>query len=228
MDSGFGSWFVLWAKFFPLKPNPSYLPRKKKKFRLTNWNMEWLFSFQEDFSFSRRAFASRFLQVTNSPGMFKRRYDWQWHDACGALGLHIPYMSSWWPCQTRAMEIQATQGCIKIAFLESQWRGRIFEYTLSDSNVMKPGFVLVLAPSANPSLIQFCLQLQSTVGVKEYKPWRLTAWIWVPAVPLTLSVTSGKLFGLCFLIWKMVHIRIKCDSILNIIIYIKPDLPGTY
>ena len=140
---------------------------QEKKIRLINWNMEWLFSLQEDFSFSRRALASRFLQITNSPGMFKRRYEWQWHDACGAFGLHIPYMSSWWPCQTRAMETQATQGCIKIAFLEPQWRERIFEYTLSDSNVMKPGFVLVLAPSANPSLIQFRLQLQSTVGVKS-------------------------------------------------------------
>ena len=56
-------------------------------------------------------------------------------------------------------------GCIKIAFLESQWRERIFVYTMSDSNVMKPGFVLGLICSVNTSLIPFGLQLQSTAGV---------------------------------------------------------------
>ena len=57
------------------------------------------------------------------------------------------------------------QGCIKIALLESQWRERLFEYPMSDSNVMKPGFVLVLICSVNTSLIPCGLQLQSAVGV---------------------------------------------------------------
>ena len=41
------------------------------------------------------------------------------------------------------------QGCRQIALLESQWRQSVFEHPKSDSNVMKPGCVLVLALQPN-------------------------------------------------------------------------------
>lgn len=88
-----------------------------------------------------------------------------------------------WPCQIRTMETHVNQGCIKIAFLESQWREIISKHPMSDSNVMKPNCALVLVPSTNTCLIKFNLQLQSTLGSEVAKPRRLTAWIWVPAVP---------------------------------------------
>ena len=44
------------------------------------------------------------------------------------------------------------QGCIQIAFLESQWRERVFEYPRSDSNVMKTGCILFLALDQRPML----------------------------------------------------------------------------
>jgi hypothetical protein len=49
------------------------------------------------------------------------------------------------------------QGCIKIAFLESNWREIIIEYPVSDSSVMKPVSVLVFSFSANACLIRFGL-----------------------------------------------------------------------